>query len=117
MTTQNKKLNWFYSKIKFYSKINIIDLIAPEVYKDHFEYVVKIIDEDYKLEYHRNVSQEDFKTFIKIMSDDKTALLLMNHEILGEAARIKLKYGKTISPNISVVSSDIEELINKSLKL
>ena len=98
MIDKNKKLFWYY--IKRRSKE------IPE------EFDIRIITEDYETLFETTVQKEDFKLFIKIMNNDKFALLNKDHELLGKASDIKIQYPNPILPKMEIVSSDIEKLIN-----
>ena len=55
-------------------------------------YFVKILDRSsYKTYAELQLDKDTFKIFRKIMNFDKYSLQYIEHEILGEAAKIKLK--------------------------
>lgn len=72
------KLYWFYSTIE----------------KDR-KYV-RIIDENYEDKWEAVISEKEFKLFMKIMNNNKHALLHRRHNVFEKVSNIKLRYGKTI---------------------
>ena len=120
------KLSWFYIKHR------IIDIDEGWIILDdklgnysnannhleHDEFEIKIVNQDYETLFETTVLKDDFKLFIKIMSNDKYALLEKEHPLLGPAASIKLSYKNgIIQPKMEIVSAEIEQLINDYLNL
>lgn len=54
--------------------------------------IVYIVDKNYTKKFSSLVSDEEFEIFKKIMANNKYAFLYKDHEVLGRAAIVKMRW-------------------------
>jgi len=94
MSTYNpnqRKLFWFYSSADYDSKLAYIGDDFNRIRKN-----VRIVDDGYKMKWGGFLTNIEFKLFMKIMKNNKHALLNRLHKKLGEVCTIKILYGDVI---------------------
>lgn len=90
----------------------LIDHINDEDLYPFFVKIIQINDSPYFINY---LNKQEMKDFLKIINDDKYALLFYKHHILKYASDVKLKYFRNKSIPIDKESKltlkQVEELI------